>query len=184
VRVVLTLHPDSRCSAAKRIDVDVAVRDGRSLMLTYVLTGDPTGLRMPPPSSPLRADRLWEHTCFEAFFGPSARAGYFELNFASSTRWAAYHFSDYRNGMRIAEEIAAPQIEADVTETGYTLRASLTFDRPPDLRGDRPWRLGLAAVIEETSGDRSYWAVAHPPGRADFHHPDCFALELPAAWPA
>ena len=27
----------------------------------------------------------------------------------------------------------------------------------------------------------SYWALAHPPGKPDFHHPDCFALELPAA---
>jgi len=23
--------------------------------------------------------------------------------------------------------------------------------------------------------------LAHPPGKPDFHHPDCFALELPPA---
>jgi hypothetical protein len=43
------------------------------------------------------------------------------------------------------------------------------------------WRLGLSAVIEETSGRISYWALAHPPGKADFHHSDCFAHELPPA---
>ena len=33
--------------------------------------------------------------------------------------------------------------------------------------------------IEEASGRISYWALKHPPGRPDFHHPDGFALELP-----
>jgi hypothetical protein len=36
-------------------------------------------------------------------------------------------------------------------------------------------------VIEETNGRKSYWALAHPPGKPDFHHSDCFALGLPAA---
>jgi hypothetical protein len=36
----------------------------------------------------------------------------------------------------------------------------------------------LAAVIEDTRGDKSYWALAHPPGKADFHHSDTFALEF------
>jgi hypothetical protein len=40
------------------------------------------------------------------------------------------------------------------------------------------WRLGLSAVIEETSGHKSYWALAHPPGRPDFHHSDCFVYEF------
>ena len=41
--------------------------------------------------------------------------------------------------------------------------------------------LGLSAVIEEADGNVSYWALAHPPGKPDFHHSDCLALELPAA---
>jgi hypothetical protein len=41
--------------------------------------------------------------------------------------------------------------------------------------------IGLAAVIEEESGTKSYWALAHPAGAPDFHHEDCFAAELPAA---
>jgi hypothetical protein len=40
------------------------------------------------------------------------------------------------------------------------------------------WRLGLSAIIEEASGRRSYWALAHPPGKPDFHHPDSFALRV------
>jgi hypothetical protein len=49
------------------------------------------------------------------------------------------------------------------------------------LRTDGSWRIGLAAVIEETSGHKSYWALAHPPGRADFHHSDSFVLEFSEA---
>ena len=41
--------------------------------------------------------------------------------------------------------------------------------------------VGLSAVIEETSGRKSYWSLAHPPGKADFHHSDCFAHALPSA---
>ena len=60
----------------------------------------------------------------------------------------------------------------------FYLRARLALARLPDLAGS--WRLGLAAVIEEANGRISYWALAHPPGRADFHQTDGFALELPA----
>ncbi len=43
-----------------------------------------------------------------------------------------------------------------------------------------PLHLALSAVIEEKEGTKSYWALKHPPGKPDFHHPDCFALTLPA----
>jgi hypothetical protein len=35
-------------------------------------------------------------------------------------------------------------------------------------------------VIEAIDGTLSYWALAHAPGSPDFHHLDCFALELAA----
>lgn len=41
------------------------------------------------------------------------------------------------------------------------------------------WRLGLSAVIEEGSGCVSYWALAHPSAKPDFHHPGSFILTLP-----
>ena len=37
---------------------------------------------------------------------------------------------------------------------------------------------GLSAVIEDPNGVLSYWALRHPPGKPDFHHPDTFALEI------
>jgi hypothetical protein len=100
---------------------------------------------------------------------------------APSTQWAAYRFSGYRSGMHVATEIAAPRIDVQSSPACYTLQAALELDWLSDLPGDARWRLGLSAVIEETSGRRSYWALAHPPGKADFHHSDCFAYEMPPA---
>jgi hypothetical protein len=39
-------------------------------------------------------------------------------------------------------------------------------------------QVGLSAVVEEESGTLSYWALKHGPGKADFHCPDGFLLEL------
>jgi hypothetical protein len=35
-------------------------------------------------------------------------------------------------------------------------------------------------VIEAADGGKSYWALAHPPGRPDFHHAAGFAAHLPS----
>jgi hypothetical protein len=173
MRQSLRLHPDSLCAAATRIETDVARPRPGNLILSYVVSGRISDLRMPPVVAPARADELWRHTCFEAFVRPSTGSAYYEFNFSPSTQWAAYHFSDYRSEMRIATEIAAPRIEVRSTAGSYTLQAALELDGL-----SRPWRIGLSAVLEETNGRKSYWALAHPPGKPDFHHADCFALEL------
>jgi len=144
-----------------------------SLVLSYVVSGRIGDLRMPPIVAAARADELWRHTCFEAFVRSSAGPGYYEFNFSPSTQWAAYQFRGYRGGMRVATEIGPPRIEVQSSAETYTLQAALEFDGL-----SAPLRLGLSAVLEETNGGKSYWALAHPPGNADFHHADCFALEL------
>jgi hypothetical protein len=42
-----------------------------------------------------------------------------------------------------------------------------------------PLRLAITAVIEDSQGALSYWALAHPASRPDFHHHNGFVLELP-----
>jgi hypothetical protein len=124
-----------------------------------------------------RSDELWRHSCFEAFVAGSPSVAYYEFNFAPSTQWAAYRFSGYRTGMRVATEIKAPQVSVESNPDRYVLQASVELDHVLLSEGS-PLRFGLAAVIEEISGNRSYWALAHPPGKADFHHSDCFTLEV------
>jgi hypothetical protein len=157
--------------------VEVARPQARSLEFAYVVIGRISDLAMPPVAAAARTEELWRHTCFEAFVASSSGVAYYELNFAPSTQWAAYWFSGYRTGMRVATEINAPQITVRSNSERYVLQASVElgqvlFSRCSTLR------VGLSAVIEETSGRRSYWALAHPPGKADFHHSDSFALEV------
>jgi hypothetical protein len=177
----LKLHPDSRCLAATRVEVGVVRPRPGHLVLLYLVTGRISHLYLPPVAPPARAPELWQHTCFEAFVRASPSAAYYEFNFAPSTQWAAYRFSDYRNNMNVANEVSSPRIEVQSSGEFYELQASLDLTGMSGLLDDAVWRLGLSAVIEETSGRKSHWALAHPPGKADFHHSDCFACELPAA---
>jgi hypothetical protein len=167
-------HPDSVGGEAFQLSVDARRPAPGRLVLRYALTG-PTGeLRLPEPAAADRRDGLWRHTCFEAFIRDPA-GGYLELNLAPSSEWAAYRFDGYREGMR--EAAAAPAITAAGDAMQYELLAEV------DLTGlglpDTPWTLGLTAVLEDREGRISYWAFRHPAGKADFHHPDSFALELP-----
>lgn len=179
MRQALKLHPDLPCGAATHIEVDVALPHPGSLVLCYFVTGQICDLRIPPAATAARTGELWQHTCFEAFIGTPEKAAYYEFNFAPSTQWAAYRFSSYRSGMCIATEIGTPEIEVQWSPQRFTLRASLAFDWSSRLPRDAGWRLGLSALIEETSGRKSHWALAHPPGKADFHHSDCFAMSFP-----
>jgi hypothetical protein len=173
MRQALKLHPDSRCDAATRIEVYVSRGRTGNLVLRYFVTGTMSDLCLPPVATPTRANELWRHTCFEGFVRASGDA-YYEFDFSPSTQWAAYKFGGYRDGMSIASEISAPRIEVWSNGASCEMQVSL------DLPSDAAWRLGLAAVIEETNGRLSYWALKHPPGKPDFHHSDCFALKLPA----
>ena len=184
MRQLLRLHPDSRCSAAAHIEVEVARPRADILVLSYIVTGKMSDIRMPPVTAAARSDELWRHTCFEAFVRASSGAEYYEFNFAPSTQWAAYRFSGYRSGMCVAAEISAPPIEVRSSSDSYTLQVSLELNGLSALPRNSLWRLGLSALIEDTNGRKSYWALAHPPGKPDFHHADCFAHEFSPAVPS
>lgn len=176
MRLTLNPHPDCFPTKAIQVEVDVARPGAGELVLHYFVTGAIADLRLPPVMACARRDELWQHTCFEAFIRALGDDAYHEFNFAPSTEWAAYRFSGYRSGMSVATGMDLPRIETRSSGDCYELRSSLTLHHLP---GDAAWRLGLSAVIEEMNGRKSYWALAHPPGKADFHHPDCFVHELP-----
>jgi len=142
------------------------------LGLSYWVGGDLAHVAFPRPQVPARTDELWRHSCFEAFLG--AGQGYYEFNFSPSSQWAVYRFDSHRAGMRDAAT-DAPTIGWD--REGEAAKLTATVRLPSDLTGS----LGLSAIIEDTSGNRSFWALAHPPGAPDFHDPACFAAELPPA---
>ncbi len=176
MRFFLTPHPDTPRDAVASIAVEVARPMPDTLKLHYLLEGDLGWLRIPLPSlPPHRGDRLWEHSCFEAFVRVSDEAAYRELNFAPSGAWAAYRFESYR--ARLSEAPVAPEIESEVEGRSVSLSARVKMDLDPE----RVWQVGLATIVEDLMGTRSFWALTHPPGEPDFHHRDCFVVDLPPA---
>jgi hypothetical protein len=164
----LVRHPAGRCDAIDHIHVEI---DGSAI--TYVVAGRIGELVVPGPAAPERTDGLWRTTCFEAFVR-EAGEGYEEFNLSPSGQWAAYRFDRYRARMAPLD-IPPPRIDTELSDDRLIVRATLPQKRPGRCR------IGLSAVIEEKSGAKSYWALAHPPGDPDFHHHACFALDLPPA---
>ncbi len=164
----LVCHPDTPAGTVESIIV-YAERNGQQLWFRYHAECELNVLVLPGPLEPDRCDGLWKSTCFEAFIGG---ASYAEFNFAPSSQWAAYRFDAYRENMTALDLAAAPEILLDVSEGHFALEVTI----PLDGLGQN---LALSAVIEETDGTMSYWALAHPPGKPDFHHPACFAATLP-----
>jgi hypothetical protein len=208
VRVSLRRHPDTPCDALTGIEAEMARTGPRRLQVRFVLLGKAWHVRWPRPAAPVRADELWRRTCLEIFLRAGDEQGYLEFNLTPAGAWAAYRFRRYREGMETAAEIGEPRLLGGETRRRSldrnrrdglqaigidtldrfeppftTLAFELQLDKAASLPVHLPWHLGLSAVIEENDGRISYWALAHPPGKPDFHHPDCFALELPAARP-
>jgi hypothetical protein len=176
MRAMLSAHPDFP-GPAIAVEAE-AERIGARLRLTWRLTGDIGALRFPPVASPERTGELWKHTCFEAFVAPMEGETYCEINVSPSGQWAAYRFDGYRQGMARAAAEAAVLGAPRRAAREFTLDAQADLGGLPELAGR--WRLGLAAVIEAQDGTLSYWSLAHPPGRPDFHRRDCLILELAA----
>jgi hypothetical protein len=178
---LLSPHPDFPCGAVAQIEAKVALASADRLVLSYIVSGQISDIRMPSAANAERAEELWRHTCFEVFIREASGADYYEFNFAPSTKWAAYRFSGYRSGMSVATEIDAVSIEAQSSAGRYTLQAAVPIGRLSALSRKAAWRLGLSALIEDKAGQMSYWALKHPPGKPDFHHQDCFAHEFSPA---
>lgn len=196
-------HPPLRvCAVAAR----VLSHDADWCVLRWKVDGA-ADLVVPPFAGNRRQDGLWQTTCFELFLEalplqgegwvgvsdgdavrdpsgvghptPTPRLGrgaYSEFNFAPSERWAAYDFTGYRTGMAERAMARAPVITprrgGDVLFCDVAI-ASATL--PP-----LPWRHGLTAVLEEAGGVKSYWALAHPAEKPDFHDPACLGAWLAA----
>ncbi|MFN3475143.1 MAG: DOMON-like domain-containing protein [Blastomonas sp.] len=172
-QVSLIPHPDHLPAYDIRLSVAWAI-EGEHLTLEYHVA-DPSYSILWPARANGRTDNLWEHTCFEAFVGSPNHSAYAEFNISPSGGWAAYMFDDHRAGMRPLDLAADPVIH-HVAKAHW--RVKLDLAGITDLIGPRPWRLAVTAVIEARDGSKSFWSLAHPPGKPDFHHADCFAARL------
>lgn len=174
----LVCHPATPCDYVSAVTARVDRLSTDLLVVYHQIEGDIDQLQLPPQRRSAHTDGLWQHTCFEAFVRESGARNYVELNFSPSSEWAIYRFDDYRRGMTPVEPPHAPKIicrrrelsleaDVDVHLTGLVSRTEL--------------QVALAAVLEDLQGRISYWALAHAPGNADFHHDAGFALRLAPA---
>jgi hypothetical protein len=177
--VQLARHPETSGEYVGGIEVRVSRKENALFMLAYILNGDLSRVRLPSHALARRADRLWEHTCFEAFVRAKGQAGYYEFNFSPSGEWAAYAFREYREGGPIDDDQLDPKIAVQREAETLGLHAVLRLDRLSNIQAGLTLQLGLAAVVEDINGRLSYWALKHTPGKPDFHHPDNFALGIP-----
>jgi hypothetical protein len=173
----LVCHPDTPALAVSAVGARVAGCDEHWLTLRWRIEGAGR-LVVPPLARRGRADGLWATTCFELFV-MRAEPAYAEFNLSPSEQWAAYDFIDYREGMAGRAMLRDPDCTFRPGIRFALFDAAIPRKALPEL----PARIGLSAVIEETGGVKSYWALAHPPGKPDFHAEACFAATL-AATPA
>lgn len=154
-------HPTST-PVLTTLEVTLAQRAG-VLDLCYRLQGDIQNLCIPDVKAPKGhpTDGLWQHTCFECFLGLEGGA-YLEFNFSPSGDWAAYRFSDYRK--LEGPFFIDPQIRCERGSDGFELFVHVESPLIP-----KHGHLQLSAVLEDTSGTISYWAIQHPKGKPDFH---------------
>jgi len=169
------LHCHPATPAGLPLDVSVAMRwTDSGLQLRYSVAGDTSDLCVPPAAAPGPADGLWQHTCLEAFVATDGEAAYREFNFSPSGQWAAYRFASER--VRASNGVEGnPSLQFTMSASQLVLTAHLPWNALPR---SAMLCIGLSAVIEESSGHLSYWALQHPCERPDFHHPAGRALRL------
>lgn len=140
----------------------------RNLRLVYKLQGDLRAVRIPAQATPQRVDDLWKHTCFELFVADDLTSAYDEFNFSPSGCWAAYQFVDYRQGAQNMQTTAPA-----LAWRSQAQPAELEVHWPQPIGGllasgdSRP--IGLSAVLEGDQGELTYWSLAHPTIKPDFH---------------
>jgi hypothetical protein len=177
LKAELQCHPAIPAPLVRGVAAQVGWGNDEALVLTFALEGNLARLRIPTPQPPRRVDNLWRHTCFEAFLRHKGEPAYCEFNFAPSGEWAAYAFRRYRDGMSPVQDVA-PRVVVRRTKDRLELDARIRLECLPPGQPHTRLQLALSAIIEDDQGVLSYWALTHPPGRPDFHHPDAFALEL------
>jgi hypothetical protein len=177
--VTLACHPDTPIDAVSGMSARVSRSPGDRLAVSYVVKGDLDRVRVPAPLAPRPADRLWEHTCCEIFIAQKGAPAYHEYNFSPSGEWAAYAFERYRARRAGQPSMPPPRITVRGGSAVLELEAVISLAGLASQSGAR-LALAVSAVIEDTEGKLSYWALRHPSGKPDFHHPDAFALELAA----
>ena len=181
-----SLLPFADNDLSRNLTIGGAVsRAGNTLSVSYLLAGEIEKVVLPELASTSdRGEKLWEATCFELFLGAGLERAkdllYREFNFSPSGAWNVLTLQGYRYATQ--EEPSFESLPFIVEKSDEGLKLEATIDIRSLVDEARPVRLGVSAVIlvTDAAGDaqETFWAVAHPTSKPDFHHPNSFALSL------
>lgn len=149
----------------------------RRLILSYSAGGALEKILWPASlsSKTQRKDELWKHTCFEAFIKPEGQDQYWEINLSPSGDWNVYRFTSYRDG--VTKEEAIQSLHPTFRRDGEQWRLSCEL-WVPAWANAIGLEVGLTSVIEEISGEISYWAIHHAGPQPDFHLAESFTSHI------
>lgn len=160
--------------------LEVSFSRGTRLDIEYVLSGPLSRLKVPQRQDVHhRSDRLYEHTCFEAFvMGKNGK--YIEWNFAPSGDWCEFAFESYRKPAKLPLDKPHFEWKKYQADAGkITAAVSLELNAFSDFWGGADGlTLGLSSVLEWRGGNKLYWAFKHPAGKPDFHATENFGLKI------
>ena len=161
----LILHPDCTSGPIQSVTASLeATPDGCKAV--FKLEGDIAAIKVPRQEEAERTDNLWKTTCFEIFWQPDGGSYYREFNLSPSTRWAAYDFDDFREGMRDAP--ADSVAIACTRDAGQlVLEAEVISELPAAAN------VALNAIVEDKEGNIQFWALAFQDGKPEFHSETC-----------
>ena len=154
------------------IDCHVGLLD-----IVYRITGEIESISLPGAVAiPVRRDGLWQKTCCECFLQVSGRQDYLEVNLSPSGDWNVYHFQRYRQEMTREPRVTAVESEVLYERERAIVRCRLSLS---DCLGESvALRVGISCVVAHRDGAISYWALAHPADKPDFHDPRSFIVNL------
>lgn len=174
----LVTHPATPSAAVTGLFGCARLTGGNEIELAYELAGDPDRIVWPAPRAQGFREGLWRHTCFELFVGAHAGDRYLEFNFAPPSReWCGYAFQGYRENRSTIEDIDMSHFETVCGETHFSLCVRFSLVSAPSFALPESI-VGLAVIIEQSDGQVSYWALAHPAARPDFHDRRGFRASL------
>lgn len=151
-----------------RINVKL-IKTPECLRISFELYARPDSIVIPlfAPSTAMRTDNLWEHTCFEIFIGYKDKEPYREFNLSPSGNWNVYSFQGYRKGMISDPAFTSLPFDVQVIpERGLDLAVKIDNGLVP-ITADT--LIGISAVLELRTGMKSYWAISHQKPTPDFH---------------
>ncbi len=169
----LISHPKYPAHQHLSFSANINITD-EQCRISYKVSGDIETIIMSEVGKPQFRDELWKMTCFEMFVEYDDGPQYYEYNFAPNGDWAAYHFDDYRAGMKPLN-IAQPQIILE--RSSQMIQCNVVLNNEVLPKG--ALNIGLCAMIF-SEDVRSFWALGNSEDTPNFHQRDCFLYRCTA----